>query len=539
MVGPVTPQRQPPGPPGNVFVGRSPELAALAANLAWAAAGEPRVVVIEGPAGMGKSALVRAFLAQAGPQVPVLAAGGEEPGPRRRLGVVGQLLSGAGLPAPGIGPECEPLQAGAQLLEVLATVSDGGPMVLAFEDVQWADLASVQALTFALRRLHADRVLAVLTRREGTPPLPGGLQRLVDGRGQRLRLGGLDAIALAEMAVRLGAGRLPVAAAERLRHHCGGSPLHARALLEDLDAGDLRRESGALPAPRSFAAVVAAKVEACPAPARALVQAAAVLGERCSLPTAVRLAGLDAPGEALEAAVATSLLDVEADPTSRSVCFTHRLVRAAVYGDLRPSLRAELHTRAATITAGQVAVDHRVAATSMKDAELSGELRRLAAAEAAGGAPAQAAGHLVAAARLDPDTRRAEQCLLDAAGLHLGDGETSAAAELVAAVSGDLPARRALAGRLALVAGRLDEARLHLEEAWKADAAPALLATQLGQLALQDARAEEAVMWGHRALEATGGGPAERSAARSVVAIGLGLAGRGEEALAFLETGAG
>ncbi|CAN5158711.1 LuxR family transcriptional regulator [soil metagenome] len=518
----------------HVFVGRSGELQSLRANLGWAGAGEPRVVVVEGPPGIGKSALVRAFLAQAGPDVRSLSGGGAQAESGVPFGVLKQLLLGADLPAPALAADTDPLTAGALLVDVLGTLQDTGPVVVAVDDGQWVDAPSMRALTFALRRLRTDRVLALVARDDGRPDLPDGVHQLVEARGEYLRLGGLDAVALAELAVRKGAGRLPVAAVERFRHHTGGSPLHATALLEQLDPVVLRRAEP-LP-PSSYATVVISRLGACSPATRALVSAAAVLGNRCSLPTAARLAGLDDPSVALDEALAVRLLEGDELPDDRSVGFDHPLTRAAVYGDLEPGRRHALHARAATVIAGKAALDHRVAATPVEDADLARELAGLADAESSTHLWVLAAGHFEAAAHLDADSSHRDRFLLDAAHNYLRGGEQGKAAELVKEVSADSSRRRSLLGHLALVSGRLEEAGRLLEEAWQGDAdLGAPLATLLAWLALGQARAEDAVTWGHRAMASAGDDAAARSAARSVVTLGLALGGRGEEAMTLLD----
>src|SRR4029077_19540994 len=75
------------------FVGRQPELAVLRARLAEALAGRPQIVQIQGPAGIGKTALLEHFLAQVRyePAPVVLWASGEETEGLLAYGVVEQL----------------------------------------------------------------------------------------------------------------------------------------------------------------------------------------------------------------------------------------------------------------------------------------------------------------------------------------------------------------------------------------------------------------------------------------------------------------
>jgi predicted ATPase len=240
------------------FVGRRAELALLRDRLAAAIRNEPAVVQVEGPPGIGKTALVDRFLAEAtditeitaadpaGPAPRVLRVSGDESETLLPYGVVEQLARVAGpagapltvaddLATPDGVPLDDPVTVGTRILRVFDVLGRGGPLILVIDDAHWADLPSLRALIFALRRMVADQLLAlVVTRDDAVPLLPGGLRRLVTGhRGTVLRLAGLGEDELRDLAALLGVeGAGPtVRAARTLREATGGSPLHARALL--------------------------------------------------------------------------------------------------------------------------------------------------------------------------------------------------------------------------------------------------------------------------------------------------------------------
>lgn len=131
-------------------------------------------------------------------------------------------------------------------------------------------------------------------------------------------------------------------------------------------------------------------------------------------------------------------------------------MRAAIYANLSPPRRTALHLAAARLTAGAVALSHRVAAATVPDAALAAELAELAAAESAAGLHAAAAGHLVSGADLSTDPARREDRLLAA--------YTSGCGPAVHEVS----SRRALLDTLA-PSSRRDHLRgflAHLEGCW-------------------------------------------------------------------------
>jgi predicted ATPase len=404
------------------FVGRQAELALLRAKLDEARSGHPSVVLIEGPPGIGKSALVDRF-ARASSDVQVLRASGDESESDLTYGLVEQLVRFAGLAestalaskegqAAGIEDH---ITAGARVLDLLGSLQEQGPVVLAVDDAHWADLPSLRALLFGLRRLVADQVLAlIVTRDEQSPALPEGLRRLVRDQGATLRLAGLDAEDLRALAEAMRIGMVSSRAAQRLHAHTQGNPLHARALLEELPADTWRSDELPLRSPRSFSMLVLHRAATCSPEAQRLVEAASVLGLRCSLATAARLASVDDPLQALEEATRAGLLQPrDAMLSGRAVTFPHPLVHAAVYHDLGPARRAALHAAAAELAEDEASsLRHRVAAAPTEDARLAADLAALGRREATRQAWAIAATHLVSASRLSPARADRERLLL-------------------------------------------------------------------------------------------------------------------------------
>ena len=157
------------------FVGRRAELGALAEAYAQASAGHPGIVCVEGPAGIGKTALVRVFLAAAASAV-VVSASGDETEITLPWGVLAQLAQGAPADscAPlrelaGLSPAADPLASGRLLLDAVGVLASGAPVVLVVEDLHWIDHPSAQVLRFALRRLTGEHVLVVVTTRPEGP----------------------------------------------------------------------------------------------------------------------------------------------------------------------------------------------------------------------------------------------------------------------------------------------------------------------------------------------------------------------------------
>ena len=491
---------------GAAFLGRTGELAELRRRYDEAAAGRPRLVVVEGPAGIGKTALVRRFVTDTA-RGCVLAAAGEENETALPYGVLTQLL---GRPV-----HADPLTAGAALLEPLGELQRDDPVVLVVDDAHWADAPSLYALTFALRRLGADRVLCLITVRDiDDPRLPEGLRRvLTDDTAVRLRLGGLGVPDVVGLSARFLAEPLPPAAALRLHDHTHGNPLYCRALLEEVPVTTLRSAETALPAPQSYTRLVQDRLARCGPLAHDLVQAAAVLGTHCTLSHAARLAEVADPPAALGEALAHGLLQELPYDGATGIAFPHPLVRAAVYHRLGPVRRTALHTRAAEAEDDEFArLHHRVLAAHGPDDRLAAELAGCARRRGAVGRWVEAAPLLRYAARLaarPPDRGRLAGEAVEA---YLFGGREEEALGVAGALPEDTDeALRCCArGHLALVAGRITQARTLLDEAWRLrtpGADPGLearIAEQYVMVHMMSGRASLVCQWAERARHADG-----------------------------------
>ena len=123
---------------------------------------------------------------------------------------------------------------GARLLEVVGEQLAAGPVAILIDDLQWADRKSVEALTFMLRRLSVDPVLAVVIYRGPGDRLDEAAQRMLQSVENRLliSLEGLGLDEVASLAAALGAGSLDDEAVRRLYQGTGGHPLYLRTRAE-------------------------------------------------------------------------------------------------------------------------------------------------------------------------------------------------------------------------------------------------------------------------------------------------------------------
>ena len=447
---------------------RERELSELGELLSEAQRGRGQVVLVEAPAGLGKTSLLRAASEKAAETgFSCLRARASELERDFAYGCVRQLLEPAVAGASeaerdrlfeGAAALSSPLfdRLGAQqgppsgdrafsmlhgLYWLANNLSDEGPVALSVDDLHWADTESLRFLNYLSPRLDGLPLAVLASTRPGEGEA-GELARLAAAPETTvLRPAPLSTEATARLCERrLGAGVAPEFAAA-CREASGGNPFYLEALLREAaehgvstDSGEAARVSRIGPA--AVAQAVLLRLSGRPAAATALVRAVAVLGDGATLAEAAELAGL-AEAEAVGAAdqlVALAILG-----PGEGLEFAHPIVREAVYGDIGSHERAQAHARAADLLAAGGATEERIAA-QIGEAEPAGDpdrvklLRRVAADALARGAPAAAVAWLGRALAEPPPARSRLEVLLELASAELRIAAPGAVDHLTAAV---------------------------------------------------------------------------------------------------------
>jgi class 3 adenylate cyclase len=221
----------------------------------------------------------------------------------------------------------------AILVRLLRAAAQAQPVLLTIEDVHWADRSTLAALARLVRDVPQLRVVMVMTTRTEGDPFEGPWRASVLGSAlQTLDLGPLregDALALASGLV---------ATSQRFARRCieraAGNPL----FLEQLLLGAQEHEERL---PASLASLVLARMDRLPERDRAALRAAAVIGQRFSLPMVRALAGLP------DYDCANLQHHCLARPDGEEFLFAHALIRDGVYASLTRTRRCELHQMAA------------------------------------------------------------------------------------------------------------------------------------------------------------------------------------------------
>jgi DNA-binding CsgD family transcriptional regulator/tetratricopeptide (TPR) repeat protein len=443
------------------LVGREPELAALEAALAGTAAGNGRVVLVAGDAGIGKTALLRTFVARARQaRQAVLVGECSETGAARPFGPFVEILRAAFATFPPDVVE-RSLQSHARELARFVPERTGGhvessgaterfqshesfamffadlarskPLVLVVEDIHFADPATLELLPYLARRVRGDRVLLILTHRgeelhraHPLRPVLAELERSPQTSVVRLRrLGAAETSQMVQAA--LGLSHPPTGEFRRaLDEVCEGNPFFIEEVLKTLaQRGDLVFREGGwhrdkevedIAIPDSVHGAVDQRVQGLGPDAQRILRVAAVIGRRFDFEVLQQVSTLPERTvlDALAAALEAQLIVEAGDPRGDQFVFRHALTREAVLSELLQRERRSLHRAVGSLLEHRAGGDPAPAADALAyhfdeagDVEPALRYHELAADEASRVfAFAAAVRHLERACALAPDDPR-------------------------------------------------------------------------------------------------------------------------------------
>lgn len=420
-----------------MLVERDRELRTIEAALDEASLRRGGTLFVTGPAGIGKTALLRAAGERAtGRGMRTLTATGGELEHELAFSAVQQMLypvlrslsaavysdvlsGAAGLArpvfdtgSPGRVTGADPAAVGPVvhgLYWVCSNLADGGPLLLVVDDLHWVDEASVRFLSYLARRVADLPILLVLAGRPAAPEHP--VSRMLEAqRPQRLDLAPLSAQAVSILVRETLSGDPDDEFCRACATASGGNPFLLTEALHSLRAEHIRpvaAEAGRLERlrPETIARAVLTRLGRAGPDAVRLARAVAVLGPAADLRRVATLAEVSTR-------VAAELLDRLATEAivrpGRLIEFVHPLVRAAVYAKTGDFIRAADHKRAARllhedgVPAGELA-PHLLAAGPESDPWVVQTLRDAATGAMARGAPEVAVPCLHRALAEPPD----------------------------------------------------------------------------------------------------------------------------------------
>jgi predicted ATPase/DNA-binding CsgD family transcriptional regulator len=361
------------------FVGRAAELHRLHAAFESTRVGDPVTLCVAGEAGVGKTRLVTRFadqIRQAGglvliggcielgegslPYSPLIQALrglsrgldsadlADLVGPDRALlaRVLPELDPADGAAEPNSASMIMSASSQGRLFEaflgLLERLAERSPTVLVIEDLHWADRSTLDLLTFLVRNLRVA-LLVILTyrtddlhRRHPVRPFLAELDRTE--HVERLDVDRFDRDELGQL-LQINLGSAPAEElVERIFRRSGGNAFFAEELL-----AAVRERDGNPTLPPSLENVLLSRVQALPEDTQATLRLVAAASGPVEHELLVAVSDLPEPDllAALRSAVAHSVL--VPDPAAETYAFRHTLTQEALYGDLLPGERAQLH----------------------------------------------------------------------------------------------------------------------------------------------------------------------------------------------------
>jgi tetratricopeptide (TPR) repeat protein len=356
----------------HVFVGRESEARQLEALLAGARDRVPATVMLHGAAGIGKTRLLNEFVEKARAAGAFVLVGGCVPlgdgaipygpltdalrllvrrhGPRQAqelagpawselAGLIVNFTDGVAPPTGMPGSQIRVFGAVSRLLDHIGATS---PVVLVFEDIQWADPSTVDLIAYLTRTKTDQRMMLVCSYRSGLPPDHPLRALLAEPEFSRrtcpIHLGRFVGAGLRQLVTTLVTGTVGPERIERYIELSEGNPYFVEQLVTTDDP-----TRPALRVPESLHEIMLVRLDRLSETAVRVVRAAAVAGRRVS----DRLLAAVIPDEAVLDAALRECLDhrilLVDDQVDDGYAFEHALLRETAYDTVSPRERRRLH----------------------------------------------------------------------------------------------------------------------------------------------------------------------------------------------------
>ncbi|MFD7087254.1 AAA family ATPase [Streptomyces sp. NPDC059896] len=294
--------------PGHRFIGRTDELRILRKAARDAVREIPRIVIVSGMAGVGKTALVDHFAEAAGEELMVLRVSDAPPKTDLPFHTVTGLLADGGEKSSArrrydpSRTQPSVLGMGGAVIDLLGSSQEAGPVLFVLDDAQGIDPESLQAIGFALLRQGAERVLTVIcTQHAARTVRDMGMADLM-AESDHVELTGFTPYETREFVEDRTARPHSGARLRSLAVRSHGNPLFLEAALGAF-GGNLPEDPATIRVPSSRSEAVGAWSRSFSPSGRAILNMLAVLDAPASVPLFGQLLGSDRVGADAEALV--------------------------------------------------------------------------------------------------------------------------------------------------------------------------------------------------------------------------------------------
>ena len=365
------------------FQGCQQELAALHSSFVQAITGQMSLVFVRGESGIGKTQLVDEFMRQIAEKQSLLCLQGrcyaaEQSAPYTMWSdALSRLVAADRQPllqdlpdvwrqqfarlVPGLASSPDAtvdLAAADNQLRLLQGIVQGlrhiaqtHPLIIFFDDIHWADVASLELLHYASRHLIAAPILFIGAYSPEVATDNLALQTILrETSPPTIEVTPIDATGVSAWLDQLNVAISPQLAL-RLHQHCGGNRF---MLIETirvlLDEGKLDQTAGDLPLPQRVQALIQARMATLSDMNRRLLAAAAVIGRSCDLILLRQVSGqpeMEMLGQVDDLLKRAFLREVNEEPGQEALAISHTLIRQVAYHGQSRSQRQALHRRTA------------------------------------------------------------------------------------------------------------------------------------------------------------------------------------------------
>ncbi|HYU50329.1 MAG TPA: AAA family ATPase [Candidatus Limnocylindria bacterium] len=362
------------------FVGRRPELDRFVAALPDGSPDRPSLVLVAGEAGVGKSRFLQEAMLRAresgartvqggcvdisaslayGPIVEALRDLADQLPAAELERALAEHRGGVARLLPDLAPPGEPSGSASMdrfaqgrlyehLLSTLRRLARERPLVVAIEDIHWADRSTLDLVTFLVHSLRDAPVLLIATYRSDEvhrshPLLPMLAEAERSNRSERIELRRFNRLELVDLLNAIVGGDADPELVDDVFERSGGNAFFAEELLA---AGVGRRD-----VPHTLRDVLLARIAILSRPTQEVMRVAAAGGTTLATTVLRLVAGLedDRLTAALRESVDRQILVVNQGANEETYGFRHKLMQEAIYLDLLPGERTRLHAAFAEV----------------------------------------------------------------------------------------------------------------------------------------------------------------------------------------------
>jgi len=241
------------------------------------------------------------------------------------------------------------------VLDLIRDALKTSPVLFSIDDLHWAEMSALQLLYYIVRSTAHDRVLVMGTYRTEeleNPRVRHPLLEILSRVRQEDMLTTIELPRLSEndtgrLVNALASAKLPQALVKRIYQETGGNPFFIKEFMRDLQLKD-KVDASSIAIPSSISLLIKNRLKSLDKEQQEVLQTCAVLGQQFSYDLLTGVAGVDEADlvNALDGLIGFRVLEEKAHGQSITYAFTHSLMQEVVYDGLSAARKRLLHAKA-------------------------------------------------------------------------------------------------------------------------------------------------------------------------------------------------